>query len=130
KDEVVGSYIDFRLQTAGYERKDLFHPEAVQKIAFYSKGIPRLINIICDNALLTAFAASQKTVSAALIGEVADDLSLESTTQPMEAKDILTVSAPKAESETLIREAPTRSSQQRLRRLVRTGEGPISVLIF
>ncbi len=129
KDEEVGSYIDFRLQTAGYERKDLFHPEAVQKIALYSKGIPRLINIICDNALLTAFAASQKTVSVALIGEVADDLSLESTTQPMEAKDIFTVSASKAESETLIREAPNRISQQRLRRMVSTVVGAFLVII-
>ena len=129
KDEEVGSYIDFRLQTAGYERKDLFHPEAVQKIALYSKGIPRLINIICDNALLTAFAASQKTVSAALIGEVADDLSLESTTQPMEAKNIFTVSASKAESETLIREAPNRISQLRLRRMVSTVVGAFLVII-
>ncbi len=70
-NEEEGSYINSRLQSAGYERKDLFHPEAIQKIAVYSKGIPRLINIICDNALVTAFAASQKTVSATLILEVA-----------------------------------------------------------
>ncbi len=58
------------------KRKDLFHPEAIRKIAAYSKGIPRLINVICDNALVTAFAGSQKTVSAALIREVAEDLEL------------------------------------------------------
>ena len=60
KDKEIDSYINFRLQTAGYGDEDLFHPEAVQKIAFYSKGIPRLVNIICDNALLIAFAASKK----------------------------------------------------------------------
>jgi general secretion pathway protein A len=141
KDEEVGSYINFRLQSAGYERKDLFHPEAVQKIALYSKGIPRLINIICDNALLSALAASQKTVSAALISEVADDLSLESKTQPAEAKNIFrttsalaalaraTGSPSNAESETLIREAPNRIFQQRVRRIVNTVGGTFLVIL-
>jgi general secretion pathway protein A len=129
KDEEVGPYINFRLQSAGYERKDLFHPEAVQNIALYSKGIPRLINIICDNALLNAFATSQKTVSAALIREVADDLSLESKTQSAEAKNIFTVSPSNAESETLIREAPNRIFQQRVRRIVNTVVGTFLVIL-
>jgi type II secretory pathway predicted ATPase ExeA len=77
-DQEVDSYINFRLQAAGYKGKALFHPEAVQKIASYSKGIPRLINVICDNALLIAYAASQKTVSAHMITEVARDLRLRS----------------------------------------------------
>src|SRR5512132_2495776 len=49
KDEEVGSYINFRLWVAGYRSEDLFEREAVDKITHYSKGIPRLINIICDN---------------------------------------------------------------------------------
>jgi general secretion pathway protein A len=129
KDEEVGSYINFRLQSAGYERKDLFHPEAVQKIALYSKGIPRLINIICDNALLIAFAASQKTVSAAFISEVADDLSLESKTQPAEAKNIFTVPSSNAESETVIRDAPNRIFHQRVRRIVNPVGGTFLVIL-
>ena len=76
KDEEVGPYIDFRLRVAGYEGKGLFHRDAVQEIAFYSKGIPRLMNIICDNALLNAYARSQETVSADIIREVARDLRL------------------------------------------------------
>jgi general secretion pathway protein A len=74
----IGSYIDFRLRAAGYEGEDIFHPEAVRQIAFYSKGIPRLINALCDNALLIAFAASRRTVSADLIIEAARDLRLAS----------------------------------------------------
>lgn len=70
----VGAYIESRLQTIGHTSADLFDPEAIEKIAFYSKGIPRLINIICDNALLNAYAASQFKVSAAMIEEAADDL--------------------------------------------------------
>jgi type II secretory pathway predicted ATPase ExeA len=72
----VGEYISARLKAVGYSRKDLFHGSAVEKIAAHSRGIPRIINIICDNALLIAFAASKKTVSAATIDEVARDLRL------------------------------------------------------
>jgi general secretion pathway protein A len=72
----VGAYIDSRLLEAGYKGKDLFHPKAVKQVALYSKGIPRLINAICDNALLITFAASHKSVSADIIKEVAKDLRL------------------------------------------------------
>jgi len=54
----------------------LFDPMAVEKIALYSKGIPRLINVICDNALLNSFACSKKKVSAEIIEEIARDLQL------------------------------------------------------
>ena len=76
KEREVGPFIYYRLRTVGYERQDLFLPEAIQRVALYSKGIPRLINIICDNALLIAYGTSRKTVSAEMIEEVAHDLRL------------------------------------------------------
>ena len=76
KDEEVGAYIDSRLREAGYKGKDLFQTKAIAKIVLYSKGIPRLINTLCDNALLITFAASHKTVSAEVINEAAKDLRL------------------------------------------------------
>jgi general secretion pathway protein A len=76
----VGLYIASRLKTAGYEGKELFAPEAVEKITHYSNGIPRLVNVVCDNALVIASAASKKIVSAEMIEEVARDLKL--TGQP------------------------------------------------
>ena len=72
----VGSYINCRLKTAGYEGKELFEPKAVEKIGVNSQGIPRLINVICDNALLIAYASSKRKVSAEIIEEVARDLRL------------------------------------------------------
>ena len=72
----VAPYINSRLHTVGYEGKELFDLESVQKIALYSKGIPRLINVICDNALLIAYATSQSKVSPKIIDEVARDLQL------------------------------------------------------
>jgi general secretion pathway protein A len=76
----VGLYIASRLKTAGYEGKGLFAPEAIEKITHYSNGIPRLVNVVCDNALVIASAASKKRVSAEMIEEVARDLKL--TGQP------------------------------------------------
>jgi general secretion pathway protein A len=77
REQEVGSFVNHRLSVAGYRRSDLFSQEAVRQIAFHSKGVLRLINIICDNALLIAYAASQKKVSADIIREVARDLRLE-----------------------------------------------------
>jgi general secretion pathway protein A len=72
----VGSYINCRLKTAGYQGKELFEAKAVEKISLNSQGIPRLINVICDNALLIAYASSKRKVSAEMIEEVARDLRL------------------------------------------------------
>jgi type II secretory pathway predicted ATPase ExeA len=72
----VGPYIDMRLETAGYRGSDLFSPEAVERIVLCSKGIPRLVNLICDNALLNAFATSKSRISAVNIQEVTQDLQL------------------------------------------------------
>jgi hypothetical protein len=66
---------------AGCDNPDLFDSGAIEKIAFYSKGIPRLVNVICDNALVIAFAASRKNISADVIGEVVRDLRIAPGTQ-------------------------------------------------
>ena len=76
RSEEVAPYINSRLQTVGYQGKELFDVGSVQKIALCSKGIPRLINVICDNALLIAYASSQSKVSAKIVDEVARDLQL------------------------------------------------------
>lgn len=75
-DQEVYPYILARLKTAGVEGKALFDPKAVEKITLYSKGIPRLINVICDNALLNCFACSKKKISAEIVEETALDLQL------------------------------------------------------
>ena len=82
RDDEVGSYINFRMRVAGCDDPDLFHADAIDEIAFYSKGIPRLINVICDNALVIAFAGSQKSISRDVIGEVIRDLRLTPANQP------------------------------------------------
>ena len=51
----TGEYIRWRLRVAGARNGDLFEPEAIQMVHRYSSGIPRMVNNICDNALLTGF---------------------------------------------------------------------------
>jgi hypothetical protein len=53
---------------------NLFTPKALNEIYRYSKGIPRLINIVCDNALLTGFATDQKVIGDKIIREVIGNL--------------------------------------------------------
>ena len=72
----VSAYIRARLKTAGATRQDLFTPEAVALIYRASEGIPRLINNICDNALLTGFAMSAQQITPEIVTEVVESLDL------------------------------------------------------
>jgi general secretion pathway protein A len=131
KEEEVGPYIDFRLQVAGYRGKGLFQREALQQIALYSNGIPRLVNIICDNALLNAYARSQHTISADMIREVARDLRLGSEVQATGAESTLGVFTSKTEPKTPIHEAANDIPHHKVRRMVRVGvETFLGILVF
>ena len=74
--EETERYIFSRLLVAGAERTDIFSPGAVDYIFRCSDGIPRNINNLCDNALLTGFAAGEQTISRAIIEEVAETLDM------------------------------------------------------
>ncbi|MCJ8501103.1 AAA family ATPase [Desulfatitalea alkaliphila] len=69
----VGQYIRHRLKVAG-STKEIFKAEAVKAVYRFSGGIPRLINILSDHALLTAYARDAKVVDAAMVEECAREL--------------------------------------------------------
>ena len=73
----VGSYLDSRLHAVVQRHEDLFDRDAVNKIGLYSNGIPRLINIICNNALLISDASEKAKIDEQMIDEVAADLLLD-----------------------------------------------------
>ncbi|HEU4344674.1 MAG TPA: AAA family ATPase [Candidatus Binatia bacterium] len=130
-NEEVGPYIEFRLQAAGYTGKDLFPRDAVQQIGFYSKGIPRVINTICDNALLNAYARSQKTVSADVIAEVARDLRLEPESEITETKTPPAESVYAPNRETPIRKVLNELSRHKGSWMIRAGVGTFAAtLVF
>jgi general secretion pathway protein A len=68
-------YIGKRLRIAG-AKEPIFTEKAIKKIYLKSGGIPRLINILCDNALLNGYALDQKMVDERSVKEVAKDLYL------------------------------------------------------
>lgn len=68
------AYIRFRLQVAGGSRENLFDSEAVDRIFEYSNGLPRLINTLCDNALLSAYSADRKHIDGSFLQGVVSQL--------------------------------------------------------
>lgn len=75
----VSAYIRSRLNVAGAARLDIFAPEATGLIYRFSEGIPRLVNNLCDNALLTGYALDAKRITAAIIADTAESLDLVSS---------------------------------------------------
>ena len=68
-------YVYHRLKIAGGE-EDIFSPGAITTIHNRSMGVPRLINIICDNAILEGFFAKKKPIDEGIIESIADNLDL------------------------------------------------------
>jgi general secretion pathway protein A len=75
------AYIWQRMKRAGmtFEAVLVFPPATVAAIYHYSQGIPRLINTICENALIQAYAQQSKQVTEEMVDEVATDLRLRVT---------------------------------------------------
>ena len=80
------AYIQKRLEVAGAQPgQTLFHEDAIDAIYQCAQGIPRVINVICDHALLYSFAANKKQVSEKIVQEVAADMDLQQEPWPRPA---------------------------------------------
>jgi general secretion pathway protein A len=135
KDREVGPFINYRLRVAGYEREELFTADAIKEVASRSKGIPRLINIICDNALLIAYATSVKKISADIIREVANDLRLNAEGRvadgdPSTAKTVTRVGKNEKETRANIRVKEVASRYPRNLKPVLVGSLAVSILVL
>ncbi len=104
----VMEYINFRLGVAGC-KDPLFTGDAVREVFAFSDGYPRLINIVCDHALLTGFVQGVARITGSIVSECAEELHIRSVTPvpappPMEPAPLPTPApvvypAPSAESE-------------------------------
>ncbi|MBW2575438.1 MAG: AAA family ATPase [Deltaproteobacteria bacterium] len=72
-------YIKHRLKVAGTEKK-LFNRKAIQEVYRFSDGYPRLINKICDHALLTGYVRNLKKITSTIIKECSEELRLPNET--------------------------------------------------
>lgn len=62
-EDELKQYIEHRLQMAGWEQGELFMPDAVHAVYKYARGIPRLINAVCDVALLAGYVAGNRQIN-------------------------------------------------------------------
>jgi general secretion pathway protein A len=69
-------YIEHRFKVAGYNGPEIFSKKARQLVWQHSGGVPRKINILCDNVLLNAYAVHQKRIEAIDVAEAINDLAL------------------------------------------------------
>ena len=69
----TGEYIRHRLKVAG-SKTQIFNSSAIGEVFRFSGGIPRLINIVCDHAMLTAYGKNLRQVDAAIVSECANEL--------------------------------------------------------
>jgi general secretion pathway protein A len=77
-------YIAERLRIAGYEGDTLFTDEAAAAIYAYSRGIPRMINVLCEHALIAAYVEQRNPISHEIIRDVASDFGLHRTEQKIQ----------------------------------------------
>ena len=68
-------YIDHRLKVVGSSSSKVFTPQAIDRISKFSNGIPRVINIVCDRALLTGYATSSQKIDEEIVKETIKELS-------------------------------------------------------
>jgi general secretion pathway protein A len=77
--EETGDYIQERLRIAGAvaDGEAIFSPQAIETIHHYSMGIPRVVNLLCEHALISAYVDQQRTIEAKIVDDVARDFQLD-----------------------------------------------------
>ena len=80
--EEARAYVTQRLQIAGSNGRLIFEPESIDVVYRYSGGIPRVVNMLCEHALVSSFVDQHKTVSPAVIEAVARDFDLHESGTP------------------------------------------------
>jgi general secretion pathway protein A len=86
-DSETGEYITHRLKVAG-ATSEIFIKGAIRKIHSFSKGYPRLINIMCDNALLTGYARDLTAITPKIIKECTKELRLPGESKSSKAQRV------------------------------------------
>jgi general secretion pathway protein A len=91
----VAEYINHRLEIGGGQRMDLFDKETIEAIAVYSRGIPRLINVLCDSSLVYGFADELQTIGPDVLDNVYEELKSLGTFTDYDAKPSANPPSPK-----------------------------------
>jgi general secretion pathway protein A len=76
KEETFG-YVAERLRVAGMNGEPIFSKEAIETVHLYSRGIPRVVNLLCEHAMINAYVDNMRPVPARLVEDVAKEFSLD-----------------------------------------------------
>src|SRR5271154_3855228 len=76
KEETFG-YVAERLRIAGANGEPVFSKEAIQTVHMYSRGIPRVVNLLCEHSMINAYVDSMRPVPARLVEDVAREFHLD-----------------------------------------------------
>jgi len=74
------AYVQQRLRIAGSNGQQIFTPESLVSVHRYSAGIPRVINLLCEHCLVSAFVDQQKVIEPGVVDAVARDFDLSDST--------------------------------------------------
>jgi len=86
----TGLYIAHRLKAASRDKDDVrvsFTPEAVREVYQHTGGVPRLVNVVCDNCLLLSFVREANEVTPNMVRRVVDDMVPSFEGSPVDAQD-------------------------------------------
>lgn len=101
-EQQTRAYVLSRLERAGAPAEPpIFSDEALSKLFEYSRGIPRIINNLCENSMVNAFAREQRPVPGEMITDVAADFRLISPALPEEVS--ASVAAREESNESILR---------------------------
>lgn len=78
----TGEYIRWRLNIAGAGDGKVFEPEALSVVHGISRGIPRVINLLCEQLLIAAYCDGRKTISAEMVQKTATEIEMEAEPTP------------------------------------------------
>jgi len=90
----VAAYVRSRLERAGASSPDVFTATALARVGQLTDGIPRVVNVLCDAALLTAFAAGSRQVTPAIVEEAWRDYAADGTPPPSPESDTALFTVP------------------------------------
>jgi general secretion pathway protein A len=92
--EETKAYVQQRLRIAGLDGRQIFDGQALNAVHKYSSGIPRVVNLLCEHCLVSAFVDQKATIGEGIVDAVARDFDLSDSV----ASGAMTVAAPPAPS--------------------------------
>ena len=103
KKEETHAYIFERLKIAGAvtNEQPIFSPAAIETVHFYSLGIPRVVNLLCEHSLINAYVEQQRPIQSKIIEDVAREFQLD-VAEPIAPPESLRTSAELYNSEAFI----------------------------